>query len=803
MAPAASPSSQSLDARYRAVVQEACKGAGLLMGKLVASARQTLHAREGASRDLRERDALAESAKQLRNWEPELCKRLPDLLSAAFENPDVLKKAQSLDAVGLQFDQLELMDEAQVLSSVTLAKMQQTVSLVVESSLADLNTLMCGALGMGAVRAESNPLRPEIYIHALKEAVASTRAPSQVQFDWLGSMGTPLGQELRNFYTAMSAGLRSQGVKPAAYAVAFNPASVGRVRVLHQESLQQTATVPPATRVAADSQRQTGSAPATPPTESVRMGAQNEALLTLDRLRRLLVGELDGAVVPANRKEAFAQEFARQFEGGRSSESEVQTDFDATVPAALEALTEMKQVDRVVQSLQHRRTAGAKSTEGSSIEAVRSVLRRDAANVAQVLSLEVVTLMVDNIARDPRLLAPVRQWVRRLEPALLRLALGDPRFFTDKQHPARLLVQEVAHRSLGFASLEAHGLDAFLRDIEAAVVPLDKATAPHAEMFAQGLEALRVSWATADAQQRAQRDQAVHALQHAEARHVLAAKIAREIEAHPDSRSVPDVVIDFLCGPWAQVVAQARIAGGAGSSLADKYQALISAMLWSAHPDLAPRNIAKLTRLVPVLLNTLREGLETIHYPSTKTSVFLEALMGLHQRAFQRASKSERAVDASGLQSAAPSVSTGQDARVQRFDEGDPWVAPGEAQQSNLMELEDASGEVADALTQAKGVLQELARAAEISVENLPLGSWVELCTHGKWSRTQLTWASPHGTLFLFTSVYGDTQSMSRRVRDKLIETGNLRLLSGQPVVEVALDAVAEAAMRNSMDTQG
>jgi hypothetical protein len=70
-----------------------------------------------------------------------------------------------------------------------------------------------------------------------------------------------------------------------------------------------------------------------------------------------------------------------------------------------------------------------------------------------------------------------------------------------------------------------------------------------------------------------------------------------------------------------------------------------------------------------------------------------------------------------------------------------------------------------------------------------------------QWTRTQLTWASPHGTLFLFTSVMGTTQSMTRRSRDKLVETGKLRVISGQPVVEGALDAVAKLAMRNSMDT--
>jgi hypothetical protein len=84
----------------------------------------------------------------------------------------------------------------------------------------------------------------------------------------------------------------------------------------------------------------------------------------------------------------------------------------------------------------------------------------------------------------------------------------------------------------------------------------------------------------------------------------------------------------------------------------------------------------------------------------------------------------------------------------------------------------------------------------------LPLGSWVELIVNGVWIRTQLSWASPHGTLFLFTSTYGSTQSMTRRSRDKLLAAGTMRVLAGQPVVDGALDAVVQTAMRNSLDAK-
>jgi hypothetical protein len=55
--------------------------------------------------------------------------------------------------------------------------------------------------------------------------------------------------------------------------------------------------------------------------------------------------------------------------------------------------------------------------------------------------------------------------------------------------------------------------------------------------------------------------------------------------------------------------------------------------------------------------------------------------------------------------------------------------------------------------------------------------------------------------LFLFTSVLGATQSMTRRSRDKLEAAGNLRVISGAPVVDGALNAVAQMALQNSLNS--
>jgi hypothetical protein len=218
-------------------------------------------------------------------------------------------------------------------------------------------------------------------------------------------------------------------------------------------------------------------------------------------------------------------------------------------------------------------------------------------------------------------------------------------------------------------------------------------------------------------------------------------------------------------------------------------------MLWSAHPVLARSSPAKLTRLVPRLLTTMREGLDTIHYPGTRISVFLEALMAIHQQVFR----------AGAAASVAPPTVQSKDAataseRTRQVVEDDPWMAPAEAAASNFVELAPSPEPTPSTEPIAPDMLI-VSEPAQVTDSNLPLGSWVEIWTNEQWVRTQLTWASPHGTLYLFTGVFGATQSMTRRSRDNLLSSGKLRLISGQPVVDGALDAVAQAAMRNSVDS--
>ncbi|KAF1049103.1 MAG: hypothetical protein GAK38_00870 [Xylophilus sp.] len=359
----------------------------------------------------------------------------------------------------------------------------------------------------------------------------------------------------------------------------------------------------------------------------------------------------------------------------------------------------------------------------------------------------------------------MRQAVRDLEPALMQLVLADPRFFSDREHPARRLLDEMTQRSLAFDSEAAPGFRDFLRVLRAAVDRLAAAPIADARPFEAALEGLQRAWAAQDAEELARREQAVQELLHAEQRNLLAEKIAADIRAWPDAAQVPDEVLAFATGPWSHVMAEARLGDRVGgASDPGGYAGVVPNLFWSARPDLARAAIPRLTRLIPGLLAKLREGLKTIDYPPQQASAFFERLIGLHQRAFQ----------AGGPAGRQP-----------------PPAPPAAAAQPAAAAVSAAAASVA--------AEESAVAAAPAPAFALEVGAWVEILDHGRPARTQLTWTSPHGTLFLFTAADGSTRSMTRRMRDRLAAEGALRVVAGGAVVAGALDAVAQTALRNSI----
>src|SRR3569832_703486 len=193
--------------------------------------------------------------------------------------------------------------------------------------------------------------------------------------------------------------------------------------------------------------------------------------------------------------------------------------------------------------------------------------------------------------------------------------------------------------------------------------------------------------------------------------------------------------------------------------------------------------------MIPGLLAKLREGLDRIEYPSELTARFFNNLIVFHTAAVNEGRDNE-------VQAAADAV----EAEESRFTEEDAaeammWLDRKESEDSGWIDDEVLSPEH---VASPEAALEE--PSASVRATEMKTGTWVELNVKGEWIRAQLTWASPAGTLFMFTSQAGTAHSMSRRTLDRLRAENHIKIVAERNIVDEALDQVAKTALKNSID---
>ncbi len=642
----------------------------------------------------------------------------------------------------MRFDDFQFLDADQIDANIEFAQSQQTVLLAVNDVLPTLNAMVSNLLGWSSVQAHLNPLKPDAFVHALRETMEEWVPHRDARANVMGLASGLLGVSLHQLYREVTEWLRSHGVEP-----------------VHMAPSSSTGLWNP---------------------DNASQSTVARTMLTLEKLRSLLSGELD----------------PNPLAGGLA-------DFSHTIPASFEALQDMKLVEPMMKRLSERaRKTVALVPKRAEAAPAADMLAQEKDQVQRKklgvqLGKEVVLLMLDNLMLDQRLLPAVRGNLKALEPVLVKLSQQDGRLFSERQHPARLFLDRMTHRSLAFSSEIASGYPRFQKSFDNAVSVLTGG-AGDAAAFARVLRKLDDAWAQEEFEQHQRAAEAARGLLHAEQRNLLAQRVSKQFAERIDGLDVPEMVGAFLRGPWAQVVAEAQLHVADGSVDPGGYQGLVEELVWSVQLRLTQRNRARLVQMVPEMLVTMRRGLDLISYPQERMALFFDALISFHEQVFDgtrthqgvAAPTLSDALSGAAMVAAAPGIADPAGVAAEDF-----WVADSEASDSGF--LDEAALAKALPAGRARGAAQP--EQAFWRVDSLGTGSWVDLALAGDWVRAQLTWVSPQRTLFMFISGSGMAHSMSHRTMGRLKQSGLIRLVSDGRVMDNALDAVAQTALDNDL----
>jgi hypothetical protein len=329
---------------------------------------------------------------------------------------------------------------------------------------------------------------------------------------------------------------------------------------------------------------------------------------------------------------------------------------------------------------------------------IRAAVEDKVTNPTDKITIDVIKLLFDYIFRDPSIPESLRSLFGQLQVPILKAALLDRTFFSDKKHPARRLLDHLAAAAVGATSDEAYRIgfelvatgviDEVCRDFKVDVAVFDAADAKLQEFV--------------EAEQR----KTASALDHdvAEALAVEAADADRaEVRALVRDKltgiTVPFEVRGFAETVWADYLTQLRERHGPQSDAWTSGVQTLDDLLWSITAKERNAQKARLAKMVPGLVRGLRTGGAAVRVRDDRMKPFLESVYQLHIAAIK-----PKAVTA-----AEPAVSSSVPA------------AP------KIANVHDFVGEMV-------------------------VGTWLAFDRDGETVNARLSWVSPMRTKYIFTS---------------------------------------------------
>ncbi len=251
--------------------------------------------------------------------------------------------------------------------------------------------------------------------------------------------------------------------------------------------------------------------------------------------------------------------------------------------------------------------------------------------VQERMAIDIVAMLFEFILRDTEVPAEVRAQLGRLQFLVLKTALRDPTFFTQKSHPARMLVNRIGSISLSLRQVDPSGKH-LTAEICRIVEALLADTEERVEIFAQMLDEFDQFVARELRTSDEDVERAVLAMESVESRTLQFARITAMIADGLSILKIDPKLHHFIVHTWAHVVERAGRSDVADSK---HFRSMVPDLIWSIAPKVAEADRKQLLSMLPGILATMREGMTLLEWDIQQQQDFLGWLIDSHTRALR------------------------------------------------------------------------------------------------------------------------------------------------------------------------
>ena len=428
-------------------------------------------------------------------------------------------------------------------------------------------------------------------------------------------------------------------------------------------------------------------------------------------------------------------------------------------------------------------------------------------------TIDVIGMIFEFILDEPSIPDVVKNLLNQLQIPILKIALVDKEFFTNKNHPARRLLNVLGHASIGWNDNDEAARKRRFEKMEYIVnrvlAEFEQDPSIFAALLGEFIEFLAKEGGDVEVEQAAPLGDQPQA--------APPDRLAFEaVEARLEGVDVPGVLRDFLRNSWREVLQYVLDHEGHDSDAWRHHEQMINELMWSVEPKTTADDRRKMVMLLPRLLDSLREGMLLVGYSQQEIDALIDALEPIHMACLRGEKHDTNVVKPMPAEPVADTAeaSLGEVSETIRSVQedmedkggasaGDERVVPGSEISDFERELlgfdssfvqEDAEhpdedpAEIEDEFT---------AMAAE-----MPLGTWLEFDLGDKQRRGKLAWKSVVMGEYVF--VDRKYKVVAERTRAGLaadLRQGKAMLVEDVAMFDRALDKVLNGLMSGSRAT--
>ena len=391
----------------------------------------------------------------------------------------------------------------------------------------------------------------------------------------------------------------------------------------------------------------------------------------------------------------------------------------------------------------------------------RSVqLKKTASTDSEKAIIEVVALMFQSILSEDRIPPSVRVWFARLQVPVLRVALAEPEFFSNLNHPARQLIDRMGSCVLGFdaSAIGGSALEAEIRRVVQVIEQYPETGRRVFQLVHDEFDKFLAKFLT----QKQSTSRLVSVAQQVEQKETLAIQYTIELRTMLKDMPVRDEVREFLFKVWTEVLAVSAVRDGAHDTATLAFKRAAADLVWAASAKPSRSDRAQVIQTLPDLLQRLRLGLTLMGMTGAAQDAQIKTLTDTLAEAF--------------LSKTAAIPQEHIDAMAKRLENLEDFIDdavmgdfPLDADHIEMMLGIDASSihVVADNEAPVDEAMVQWA-------QELQLGTWFTLDHNATSAQVQYAWHSQRKQLHLFAATDGSTYLVQLRRLGAYLQAGLL-----------------------------